>query len=170
MATGKRRRNSITRLIEDVVDDAKDLVDDVVDRAKDVEKDGRKAVRRAVKDDDDRADKSAREMDDLKSALDDLTAKVEPPGGHAGRTAASPTRSRVAEPVRLIKRYANRKLYDTGSGELTSMRRIEELVRDGVDIRVVDHDTGEDMTSEVLVGILGNSIGDGTIEGDKSCC
>jgi polyhydroxyalkanoate synthesis repressor PhaR len=72
----------------------------------------------------------------------------------------------VAEPVRLIKRYANRKLYDTGSGELTSMRRIEELVRGGVDIRVVDHDTGEDMTSEVLVGILGNSIGDGTIEGD----
>jgi polyhydroxyalkanoate synthesis repressor PhaR len=72
----------------------------------------------------------------------------------------------VAEPVRLIKRYANRKLYDTGSGELTSMRRIEQLVRDGIDIRVVDHDTGEDMTSEVLVGILGNSMHDGTIEGD----
>ena len=74
----------------------------------------------------------------------------------------------MAEPVRLIKRYANRKLYDTGSGELTSMRRIEELVREGIDIRVVDHDTGEDMTSEVLVGILGNSMHDGTIEGDKS--
>ena len=75
MATGKRRRNSITRLIEDVVDDAKDLVDDVVDRAKDVERDGRKTVRRAVKDNDDRGDNA--EMDDLKSALDDLTAKVE---------------------------------------------------------------------------------------------
>jgi polyhydroxyalkanoate synthesis repressor PhaR len=72
----------------------------------------------------------------------------------------------VADSVRLIKRYANRKLYDTGSGELTSMRRIEELVRDGIDIRVVDHDTGEDMTSEVLVGILGNSMHAGTIEGD----
>ena len=72
----------------------------------------------------------------------------------------------MAEAVRLIKRYANRKLYDTGSGELTSLRRIEELVRDGVDIRVVDHDTGDDMTSEVLVGILGNSMHDGTIEGD----
>jgi polyhydroxyalkanoate synthesis repressor PhaR len=72
----------------------------------------------------------------------------------------------VAEPVRLIKRYANRKLYDTGSGELTSLRRIEDLVRAGVDIRVVDHDTGEDMTSEVLVGILGNSMGAGTIEDD----
>ena len=77
MATGKRRRNSITRLIEDVVDDAKDLVDDVVDRAKDVEKDGRKAVRRATNGDKtDRADRSAPEMDDLKSALDELTAKV----------------------------------------------------------------------------------------------
>ena len=76
MATAKRRRNSITRLIEDVVDDAKDLVDDVVDRAKDVERDGRKAVRRAVKDDD-RRNGSTSEMDDLKSALDDLTAKVE---------------------------------------------------------------------------------------------
>jgi polyhydroxyalkanoate synthesis repressor PhaR len=74
----------------------------------------------------------------------------------------------VAEPVRVIKRYANRKLYDTGSGELTSMRRIEELVREGIDIRVVDHDTGADMTSEVLVGILGNSMQDGTIEGDKA--
>ena len=67
---------------------------------------------------------------------------------------------------RLIKRYANRKLYDTGSGELTSLGRIEKLVREGVDIRVVDHDTGEDMTSEVLVGILGASMHDGTIEGD----
>jgi polyhydroxyalkanoate synthesis repressor PhaR len=74
----------------------------------------------------------------------------------------------VPEPLRLIKRYANRKLYDTGSGELTSLRRIEELVREGVDIRVVDHDTGDDMTSEVLVGILGNAMGDGTVEGDKS--
>jgi hypothetical protein len=73
VATGKRRRNSITRLLEDVVDDAKDLVDDVVDRAKDVERDGRKTVRRAVKDDD-RRDNS--EIDNLKSALDDLTAKV----------------------------------------------------------------------------------------------
>jgi polyhydroxyalkanoate synthesis repressor PhaR len=62
--------------------------------------------------------------------------------------------------VRLIKRYANRKLYDTGSGELTTLRRIEQLVRDGVDIRVVDHDSGEDMTCEVLVGILGKSVGE----------
>jgi polyhydroxyalkanoate synthesis regulator phasin len=83
VATAKRRRNSITRLIEDVVDDAKDLVDDVVDRARDVERDGRKAVRRAVSDDDRDGGRNGggghddREMDDLKSAIDDLTAKVE---------------------------------------------------------------------------------------------
>lgn len=72
----------------------------------------------------------------------------------------------MATPVRLIKRYSNRKLYDTGSGELTSLRRIERLVRDGVDIRVVDHDTGEDTTSEVLVGILGNSVAARSVEDD----
>ncbi|MGH8974173.1 MAG: hypothetical protein ACRD0C_13360 [Acidimicrobiia bacterium] len=71
---GKRRRNTLTRFIEDVVDDTKDLVDDVIDRAKDVERDGRKAARRALDDDD--KDKSTREMDDLKSAIDDLAAKV----------------------------------------------------------------------------------------------
>lgn len=73
------------------------------------------------------------------------------PVGHPGCRGA---------PVRLIKRYANRNLYDTGTGEPTSLRRIEQLVRAGVDIRVVEHDTGEDTTSEILVGILAASIGD----------
>jgi polyhydroxyalkanoate synthesis regulator phasin len=73
----RRRRNPITRLVEDIVDDTKDLVDDVIDRAKDVEHDSRKAVRKAVDDNGDtRDDRSAREMADLKSAIDDLTAKV----------------------------------------------------------------------------------------------
>ena len=72
----------------------------------------------------------------------------------------------AASGPRLIKRYANRKLYDTGSGTLTSMRQVAALVHDGVDIKVVDHDTGEDMTGEVLVGILGTSISDRTLDAD----
>ena len=60
--------------------------------------------------------------------------------------------------VRVIKRYANRKLYDTGSGELTSLRGLERLVCSGVDLQVVDHDTGHDMTAEVLVGILAHIV------------
>ena len=76
MATQRRRRSGVTRLIEDFADAARDLVDDVVDRAKDVERDGRRAVRRAVKDNGDGRDGAESEIEDLKSALDDLTAKV----------------------------------------------------------------------------------------------
>lgn len=72
----------------------------------------------------------------------------------------------MAEPVRLIKRYANRKLYDTGSGELTSMRRVEDLVRAGVEVRVVDHDTGADLTGGILAGILASAFVDRPNESD----
>lgn len=76
----------------------------------------------------------------------------------------------TAEPTpdgaRIIKRYANRKLYDTGSGELTSMRKVEELVRAGIDVRVVDHDSGTDMTGEVLAGILASSFVDRPTDSD----
>ena len=76
----------------------------------------------------------------------------------------------TAEPLpagpRIIKRYANRKLYDTGSGALTSMRKVEELVRAGVDVRFVDHDTGADMTTEMLAGILATSFAEKPAETD----
>ena len=72
----------------------------------------------------------------------------------------------LPEGPRIIKRYANRKLYDTGSGTLTSMRKVEDLVRAGVDIRVVDHDSGTDMTGEVLAGILASSFVDRPAESD----
>ncbi len=72
----------------------------------------------------------------------------------------------VHDTARIIKRYANRKLYDTGSGELTSMRKVEELVRTGVEVRVVDHDTGTDMTGEVLAGILASSFVDRPTDSD----
>lgn len=78
-----------------------------------------------------------------------------PPSNHAGPD----PRAGNAGAVRLITRYANRKLYDTQARQLTSLSRIEDLVRAGIDIRVVDHDTGTDMTAEVLVGILSASIG-----------
>jgi hypothetical protein len=55
----------------------------------------------------------------------------------------------------LIKRYANRKLYDTVERRFTSLSRIRALVRDGVDVLVQDHDTGEDLTAETLSQALG---------------
>ena len=78
MAAGRRKRpNSISNLLGDVLDDTKDLVDDLVDRAKDAEGDVRRAARRVV---DSRGrsldDEPDEEINDLKSAIDDLTAKV----------------------------------------------------------------------------------------------
>lgn len=67
-------------------------------------------------------------------------------------------------PHRLIKRYANRTLYDTDSGEPTSLRRIEQLLHAGIDIRVLDNDTRADITSEVLVGILANSVSTSAVD------
>lgn len=59
----------------------------------------------------------------------------------------------MAEP-RLIKRYANRKLYDTKAKRYVTLRHVAELVREGEEIRVVENDTGADLTSVTLSQIL----------------
>src|SRR5205085_75307 len=52
-----RRKNTITRFLEDIVDDTKDFVDDLLDRAKDVEEDLRDAAKNVVDDDDEEDDR-----------------------------------------------------------------------------------------------------------------
>jgi polyhydroxyalkanoate synthesis repressor PhaR len=54
----------------------------------------------------------------------------------------------------LIKRYANRKLYDTESSRYITLKGISELVRAGKDVCVIDNETGEDITSLILSQIL----------------
>jgi polyhydroxyalkanoate synthesis repressor PhaR len=54
----------------------------------------------------------------------------------------------------LIKKYANRKLYDTRSSKYITLDGISRLVRDGHDIEVVDRDTGRDLTPLVLSQIV----------------
>lgn len=56
--------------------------------------------------------------------------------------------------MRLIKKYANRKLYDTVEKRYISLRGIAALVRDGEEVQVVDNETGEDITTVVLSQIL----------------
>ena len=55
---------------------------------------------------------------------------------------------------RIIKRYSNRKLYDTEASSYITLSEIGQLVHDGFDIRVVDHKTGEDLTSVTMAQIL----------------
>lgn len=54
----------------------------------------------------------------------------------------------------LIKKYANRKLYDTRTSKYVTLDGIADLVRAGHDIRVVDRDTGSDITQVVLSQIV----------------
>ena len=69
-----KRKNTITRFLEDIVDDTKDFVDDVLDRAKDLEEDMKDAVKDSV--DDDEKSVSAGEVAGIHAALAELTAKV----------------------------------------------------------------------------------------------
>lgn len=56
--------------------------------------------------------------------------------------------------ARRIKRYDNRKLYDTESSEYVSLSDIAELVRRGETVEVVDNATGEDLTAQTLTQII----------------
>jgi polyhydroxyalkanoate synthesis repressor PhaR len=56
--------------------------------------------------------------------------------------------------VRLIKRYGNRKLYDVRRSRYITLDGIRALLQDGEDIRVVDNDTGEDLTAVTFAQII----------------
>jgi polyhydroxyalkanoate synthesis repressor PhaR len=54
----------------------------------------------------------------------------------------------------LIKRYANRKLYNTKTSRYITLKGIAELIESGEDVRVIDNETGEDITHVALSQIL----------------
>ncbi|HVN84881.1 MAG TPA: polyhydroxyalkanoate synthesis regulator DNA-binding domain-containing protein [Candidatus Binatia bacterium] len=54
----------------------------------------------------------------------------------------------------LIKRYGNRKLYDTQASAYITLDGIADLVREGKDLRVIDNDSGEDLTAVTFAQII----------------
>ena len=60
----------------------------------------------------------------------------------------------MAAQKHLIKKYANRKLYDTQTSRYITLEGISQLVREGRDIQVVDRDTGRDLTPLILSQIV----------------
>jgi polyhydroxyalkanoate synthesis repressor PhaR len=54
----------------------------------------------------------------------------------------------------VIKRYSNRKLYDMQESRYVTLDEIEEMIRSGKEISVVDAATGEDLTSVTLTQII----------------
>jgi len=59
----------------------------------------------------------------------------------------------VAE-ARVIKRYANRKLYDTRDSKYITLDRIAELVRNGEEVKVFDNKSKKDLTKVTLAQII----------------
>ncbi len=60
----------------------------------------------------------------------------------------------IAPERHLIKKYANRKLYDTRTSRYITLEGIAELVRNGHEIKVVDRDNGHDLTQLTLSQIV----------------
>jgi len=59
-----------------------------------------------------------------------------------------------AEQIRVIKRYANRKLYDTRDSKYITLDRIAELVRNGEEVKVLDNRSQADLTKLTLAQII----------------
>jgi polyhydroxyalkanoate synthesis repressor PhaR len=56
--------------------------------------------------------------------------------------------------MRIIKRYPNRKLYDTEEKKYIQLKGIAELIRNGAEIQVFDHASGEDLTTQILTQVI----------------
>jgi polyhydroxyalkanoate synthesis repressor PhaR len=54
----------------------------------------------------------------------------------------------------IIKKYENRRLYNTATSQYINQEQVAQLVRDGRDVRVVDAATGEDLTRLILAQIV----------------
>jgi len=63
----------------------------------------------------------------------------------------------VAEGELLIKKYGNRRLYDTESSRYITLEDLSQIVKAGRDVRVVDAKTNKDLTKTVLLQIISES-------------
>lgn len=59
--------------------------------------------------------------------------------------------------TRTIKRYKNRKLYDTETASYVSFDEVREIIEKGDDISVIDHANGKDITVYVLSMVISNT-------------
>ncbi len=58
------------------------------------------------------------------------------------------------EKVRIIKRYQNRKLYDTHQSCYVTLEEIAQIIRDGREIKVIDNKSGRDITYTTQIQLL----------------
>lgn len=56
--------------------------------------------------------------------------------------------------ARIIKRYSNRKLYDTQDSHYVTLGKVAELIRAGEELRVVENGTQRDITAATMAQII----------------
>jgi polyhydroxyalkanoate synthesis repressor PhaR len=54
----------------------------------------------------------------------------------------------------LVKKYGNRRLYDTARSRYITLEELAEIIRGGEDVRVVDAKRGDDLTNATLAQII----------------
>jgi polyhydroxyalkanoate synthesis repressor PhaR len=60
----------------------------------------------------------------------------------------------MKNPEVLIRKYSDRRLYDTGASRYVTLGDIARMVRDGMEVRVVDGRTGKDITHIIMTQII----------------
>ena len=70
--------------------------------------------------------------------------------------------------ARLIKRYANRKLYDTRDSRYVTLQQVAVFVREGEDVKIIDNKSKEDLTNVTLAQIIYEEEKKGESETRKS--
>jgi polyhydroxyalkanoate synthesis repressor PhaR len=68
--------------------------------------------------------------------------------------AAAPPSPPSERPRRIIKRYSNRKLYDTKDSRYVTLLQIAEMVRGGEEVQIIDNNTKDDLTEVTLAQII----------------
>jgi polyhydroxyalkanoate synthesis repressor PhaR len=66
----------------------------------------------------------------------------------------TPESSAAAKDPKVIKRYTNRKLYDTVESRYVTLDEIAEMVKQGAEVKIVDNRSKEDLTSVTLAQII----------------
>lgn len=62
-------------------------------------------------------------------------------------------KNKILQPL-IVKKYENRRLYNTLTSQYINQDQVAQLIRDGYDVRVIDAATGEDITRLILAQIV----------------
>jgi polyhydroxyalkanoate synthesis repressor PhaR len=82
------------------------------------------------------------------------------PISQAASGTAPPAEEPKSAPI-TIKKYANRRLYNTATSSYVTLENLAQMVKDGVEFVVYDAKTGEDITRSVLTQIIVEEEGKG---------